>query len=587
MQAWLARRSGSTWIEELIPVPTSATDSTPSRDVRYVDMASNDAGEMIVAATAGTTTHILKRTTAGSWSSEPLPFSPDTEVAMALHPRIGVVLGYGRMPRIAWKEAGTWKESLIPGARPINDFSVNDKPEIGLAVDAAGNAIMGWGAKETDSTESLYVSRWTAGTWSVPEKHANVSGWAAQNLDLWFSAKQVPYVNFETYKSLGKVIPLWSSGEDDAWVTQGVMTASTGLSGSAVGMTDDADRLHLLVADGTGLRLRYQACVTCSGGFCPQTVAAAGVVGQKLSLAVDSTGSPVIAFADLFKGLRVARSTASGWKRETVMTGSIGDASIALDAMNNPQVSFWDIGAHALKIARAKAGAWDISTVDASAEVGGFNKLALDAAGNAHISYFDSSNLDLKYASWTGTTWNIETVDAEGDVGRFSDLRLDSHGYPRITYIDFQPRNLKYAAWDGTRWNIETIDAASTANATALALDASGKPRIAYYDAGSTNDLKYAAWDGTHWGIETIVSAGDVGYAPAITVNAAGTHIVFSDFAKSVRYVHSNGAGWTDVTVEKTGEVSSANAIASDAAGHLHFAYQDAYNSDIKYTRGP
>jgi len=48
--------------------------------------------------------------------------------------------------------------------------------------------------------------------------------------------------------------------------------------------------------------------------------------------------------------------------------------------------------------------------------------LALDAANNPHISYWDAGfgMGILKYASYNGTSWKIETVDNGGTVGLYS-----------------------------------------------------------------------------------------------------------------------------------------------------------------------
>ncbi|MDI1451015.1 hypothetical protein QHF85_43640, partial [Polyangium sp. 6x1] len=586
-QAWLAVKSGMSWAEELIPVPTSAADTTPSTNVSSLDVASDDAGVLYVAASVGNTAFLLQRSVAGVWTSEAVPFSInglETPV-MTLHPTMGVILAYGSVPRIAWKDTGTWTESVVPGAKSLLSSGFNHQPQIGVAADAAGTVYLAWGAGEANGSDSLYVSRRSGGTWSVPVQHSNASGWAADNLRVYVDPNGRARMNYEMYATGGSVTPFWSVAEDDAWLSRGI---STGVSGGAVTTTDDVGRLFLLVNDNNGLKLRHQACVACSGGFCPQIVAGAGNVGNDLSLAVDSAGRPIISYTDTGRSLlRLARWNGSTWVHETVTTGSIGDNSIALDANDQPQVSFRDATNTDLKHARWDGASWVVTTVDSMGSVGAFNNLALDAAGNAHIGYFDSTNSDLKYARWTGALWEVQAVDTAGDMGRFGSLRVDKDGHPRITYIDFDARDLKYAAWNGSQWNIETIDPDSTANATSLALDAAGNPHIAYLDAGMVNDLKYAFWDGAQWVIETVLADGAVGSSPALGLDAEGTpHIVFGNFTTSeVRYARKSAMGWSFQTIDKFSNSSSTNALVIDGKGRVHLAFQDPNNSDVKYAR--
>ena len=156
-----------------------------------------------------------------------------------------------------------------------------------------------------------------------------------------------------------------------------------------------------------------------------------------------------------------------GWESEEVEPGLVGwYTSLALDGNDYPHISYADhyyLGQwehYALKYASYNGTAWNIQTVDDSADkVGDYTSLALDATGYPHISYYDDTNGNLKYASYNGTAWNLQTVDSTGDVGRATSLALDATSYPHISYYDANPNyDLKYVSYNGTAWNIQTVD---------------------------------------------------------------------------------------------------------------------------------
>ena len=118
---------------------------------------------------------------------------------------------------------------------------------------------------------------------------------------------------------------------------------------------------------------------------------------------------------------------------------------------------------------------WDINTIDSNGFVGKETSIALDANDNPHISYVDSSNLALKYAAFNGSTWDIETIDGTGELGSITDISIaiDAEGHPHISYHDDTNDYLKYAAFNGSIWDINTIDSTGIVGwDTSIALDA-------------------------------------------------------------------------------------------------------------------
>jgi hypothetical protein len=275
--------------------------------------------------------------------------------------------------------------------------------------------------------------------------------------------------------------------------------------------------------------------------------------------------------------------------------------SIALDASGYPHISYYDGTNADLKYARWDGSAWRIETVDSMGNVGAYTSIALDASGYPHISYakiiyFDgTSDLDLKYAHWTGNAWSIETVDSAGNVGAYTSIALDASGYPHISYYisygeswSTGARALKYAHWTGSSWSIETVDSQVLWEGSSIAIDASGRPHIAYqgdYNTHGVATLKYARWTGSSWSIETVDSASmDRLIYPSIALDASGyPQISYSDVSAGLKYARWTGSAWSIQTID-SGSGSGETSLALDASGRPHISY---VHRGIKYAEGP
>lgn len=360
-------------------------------------------------------------------------------------------------------------------------------------------------------------------------------------------------------------------------------------------------------------------------------VDAAGDAGLYASLALDSSGNPHISYCDRANAvLKYARSGDGGatWPASEIRTldnvGGMGDdgqyTSIALDPSGNPRISYYDAFYDRLKFTRSDDGgatwpAGNIKVVDADGNPGVWSSLAVDNSGNPRISYYNPYSMtegDLKYA-WSddgGATWpagNIRTVEAGGDVGAYNSLALDASGDPAISYHDDSSNDLKFT-WSGdggASWpagNIRTVDGAEDVGYySSLARDASGDPRIAYYD-GINRSLKYARSDdgGATWpaeAIKTVDSDGDVGKFASLALDPSGNpHISYQHpysaigYDASLKYARSGdgGATWPAAnlrTVEAAGDVGYFSSLARDASGNPHVSYYDWDNCALKYAR--
>ncbi len=233
-----------------------------------------------------------------------------------------------------------------------------------------------------------------------------------------------------------------------------------------------------------------------------------GGAGFGTSLALDAAGNPHISYlAEGSYDLKYAHWTGTAWDIQTVdSAGLVGMySSLKLDSAGRPHISYCTYLPNSadcddLKYARWTGSAWAVETVDsggsgaAADHVGKDTSLALDAADNPHISYVDQTHYNLKYARWTGTSWAIENVNDLYAWAEYDSLALDAAGNAYISYYgaDGGHSSLMVAHWTGSAWAIGAAVSPTSPWYTSLALDTAGRPRVSYLDM-LNGDLVYAA----------------------------------------------------------------------------------------------
>jgi M6 family metalloprotease-like protein len=357
-----------------------------------------------------------------------------------------------------------------------------------------------------------------------------------------------------------------------AWLTMTV-DATTAVTGEFASIAlDPWGRTGIAYTDRTNGDLKF-ALRTGGGwgggaGWSIETVDTVNATGWYTSLAFGADGSPRIAYMDGTRTyLRYAAKSGSVWTREDVAnTNCTLPTSLAFDTADRPFIAIQDCSSTQVRVyARSGpfSGPWSLLrsqsgaspslrmsgnlprisyflhssnptqlrylsasgsypsftwTDEAVTGGGGANEssLALDTQGNPRIAFYAANTTSLRLAKKDAGAWSVEVVDASGgDVGRWNSIGLDGSARPRISYL--ANGLVKLAAWSGTAWVFQTVDSSGSPAATALAVDAAGNNRIAYFDTPG-GDLRYA------------ISQPDITppATPALTLDAGRTTIVVS-----------------------------------------------------------
>lgn len=250
------------------------------------------------------------------------------------------------------------------------------------------------------------------------------------------------------------------------------------------------------------------------------------------------------------------------------------------------------------------------------------------ADGTVVASYFDrgEDGLGVAFGSITeaGVEWRYEEVEGfqdasgldSGNLGTHTSLVVAPGDVIWVVYYDISNGSLRYARRHnsvsgrtmdpGGTWTTGVADVGGGARPEAglwgsMALDPSGLPVVAHYDAGE-QELRVTRWDGTAWGNQVQIEGeeytlgdtggpskpADVGKFADLFIAADGTeHIAYYDDAWSRLMLAVGGAaGFQQYVVDESADVGQWPSLLVDDAGTVHIAYHDVENQDLRYATG-
>ena len=360
--------------------------------------------------------------------------------------------------------------------------------------------------------------------------------------------------------------------------------------------------------------------------------------GNYSSMAMDAAGNPWISYTADLAGTRdlfVTHYVGSGgtgcataaWSCTTVDSALdiMYENSLAIDATGVPWITYYDYTNAKVKVARYVGSGGTgcaVTSWTCIAVHGAFQpSIGFDFSGTAWISYDDGVG-GLGVARYVGsggtgcnssTEWMCTLVESTTNTGLYSSLAFDRAGNPWVSSYDNVGLNLRVARYVGTggtgcavtSWTCEAIDTANDVGAyrTSIAFDGQGAAWISYRDETNA-DLRVARYVGAGgtgcavltWTCLSVDTAGDVGRASSIAIDAAGnpwiSHATFPFDLRITRYVGGTGGtgcagstAWTCVSVDSPNDVGDKSSIAFDSAGVPWVSYTDYTTATLRVAK--
>ena len=332
-----------------------------------------------------------------------------------------------------------------------------------LALDARGNPVISYYDLSNDALKLVHCGNADCSSGNSIQT-VDSAGFVGEHTSLVLDASGNPVISY--YDNSNGALKLVKCGNADCSSGNSIQTVDAG----------DVGWYNSLVLDARGnpvisyydsfneaLKLVHCGNADCSSGNSIQTVDSAGDVGRYSSLVLDASGNPIISYYDFDNDdLKLVHcgnaDCSSGNSIQTVdSAGFVGTfTSLALDTSGNPVISYY--GNAALKLVHCGnadcSSGNSIQTVDSAG--GEYTSLALDASGNPIISYW--GNLALKLASGNPnqapaiTSANTTSVE-ENQTGAIDVEATDDN--------DAEGSGLTFSLSGGADLALFTIDAGS------------------------------------------------------------------------------------------------------------------------------
>jgi len=293
-------------------------------------------------------------------------------------------------------------------------------------------------------------------------------------------------------------------------------------------------------------------------------------------LAVDADGRPHVAFSPFGypADLQYAVRRAGGWRTETIADGG-SRLALALDPDGAPHVAYVKDGVQ--YAVRGRRG-WDVRAVGDRAELDhpAWVDLAIDGRGRPTIAVntgwiVSGARLRRERFLEDGDEVDFNSNHADGSA-----LALDAEGRPHLAYE--RRFDTEYARpGGGAGWEHWPVD--DLVGVPSLTIGPDGAPRL----LGTRRDPEgkdavFAVLEGGEWRVERVGRIENDASVPAVPTMALGPsgdpHVVFHS-GRSLRHATRTPEGWVDrpLVTPAEGELGVWAQLAVDLEGRPHVIY--------------
>lgn len=182
----------------------------------------------------------------------------------------------------------------------------------------------------------------------------------------------------------------------------------------------------------------------------------------------------------------------------------------------------------------------------------------------------------------------IERGEAFAGAGLFSSLAVDADGRPHVAYYHADHQSLRYGVWRDGAWALTTVDGGEghdRGRQARLALADEGRIYIAYQDSddAAVRLASYTEYGG--WTTETVDETSfRTGEFIALALVRNQPVVAYYDGSNGdLMLARKESDEWVARAVDRHGDVGSYVSMVASVDGSLHMAYYDASHGGLKY----